>query len=114
MKAVLQKHQRRDRLNIIADIVSLTIGGSLKTQVMYRANLSFSQVNEYLPLLLELRLLAAKTTKGRTVYRTTSKGARFLRTYTEIRSLLKTKGKPEAEDNSVIYTKNGNCYKTKE
>ena len=116
MKAVLQLHspRRRDRMHIIADIVGITIGGSLKTQVMYKANLSFAQVNEYLPFLLHVKLVAATITKGKKVYRATPKGTKFISSYTKINDLLKTEGKHTEENNSLIYTRNGNCYKTKE
>ena len=106
--------QRRDRMHIIADLVGITVNGKGKARIMRGANLSFAQVNEYLPYLLELKLVVAKTTNGRTVYSATSKGTRFLSTYTEIRGLLKTEGRRGAEDNSVVYAKNGNFYKTKE
>jgi len=66
-------------MHIIADIVGITIGGSLKPQVMYRANLSFTQVNEYLPFLLQVKLVTSTTTNGKRVYKATSKGTRFLR-----------------------------------
>ena len=42
--------KRRDRLYIIAEILEIAREGTLKTQVMYRANLSFTQLNDYLGL----------------------------------------------------------------
>lgn len=107
-------HKRRDRLHIIADILGIAISGSLKTQIMYKANLSFAQVNEYIPFLLEVKLIAASFQSKKTVYKATSKGTRFLHNYTKIKDLLKTEGKQKAESNPLIYTKDGNCYKTKE
>jgi predicted transcriptional regulator len=106
--------KRRDRLHIIADILGIAIGGSLKTQIMYKANLSFAQLNEYLSFLLEVKLIAASFQNKKTVYKATSKGTRFLHNYTKIRDLLKTEGKQKAESNPLIYTRDGNCYKTKE
>jgi predicted transcriptional regulator len=106
--------KRRDRLHIIADILGIAIGGSLKTQIMYKANLSFAQLNEYLSFLLEVKLIAASFQSEKTVYNATSKGTRFLHNYTKIRDLLKTEGKQKAESNPLIYTRDGNCYKTKE
>ena len=116
MKEALEinSRQRRDRMQIVADILGITIGGSLKTRIMYQANLSFAQINEYLPFLLEAKLVVAIVQNGKTGYKTTSKGKGFLHDYTRIKDLLKTEGKQKTESNPLIYTKDGNCYKTKE
>ena len=116
MKEALEinSRQRRDRMHIIADILGIAIIGSLKTQIMYQANLSFAQLNEYLSFLLEVKLIVAIVHNGKTVYKTTSKGKGFLHNYTRIKDLLKTEGEQKAESNLLIYTKDGNCYKTKE
>jgi predicted transcriptional regulator len=110
----INSRQRRDRLHIIADILVIAISGSLKTQIMYKANLSFAQLNEYLSFLLEVKLIAASFQGKKTVYKATSKGTRFLHNYTKIKDLLKKEGEQKAESNPLIYTKDGNCYKTKE
>ena len=47
--------------------------GKAKTQVMYRATLSFKQLNDYLRLLLHANLLEKKI-EGRTTLKTTEKG----------------------------------------
>jgi len=110
----INSRERRDRLHIIADILGIAIGGSLKTQIMYKANLSFAQLNEYLSFLLEVKLIAASFQNKKTVYNATSKGTRFLHNYTKIKGLLKTEGKRKGESDLLIYTKDGNCYKTRE
>ena len=116
LKEVLEFNlrKRRDRLHIIADILGIAIGGSLKTQIMYGANLSFAQLNEYLSFLLEVKLIAASFQSKKTVYKATSKGTRFLHNYTKIKDLLKAEGEQKAESNPLIYTKDESCYKTKE
>ena len=116
MKTVLgiNSRKRRDRLHIIADILGIAIGGSLKTRIMYGANLSFAQLNEYLSFLLETKLVESTVQDDKIVYETTSKGKSFLHNYTKIKDLLKAEGKQKAESNPQIYTKDGNCYKTKE
>ena len=58
---------------------------------MYRANLSFAQLNDYLSFLLEVGLLKETNKNEKTVYVTTRKGARFLQNYYEIRDLLRRK-----------------------
>lgn len=82
-------HKRRDHLFIMAEILEVTIDGALKTQVMYRANLSFAQLNEYLKLMQDLRLLETVKNSERTLYKTTTKGMRYLQSYRQLRDLLK-------------------------
>ncbi|MFB0567418.1 MAG: winged helix-turn-helix domain-containing protein [Candidatus Bathyarchaeia archaeon] len=100
--------KRRDRLFIMAETLEIAREGCLKTQIMYRANLSFAQLNEYLSLLLDLNLLEAVKTTERTLYKTTDKGLRYLQSYREIRELLK-KGKENnsKEANSLYLIKRG-------
>lgn len=81
--------KRRDRLYIIAEILAIAKDGSLKTQIMYRANLSFAQLNEYLDFLLKKELLKMDTNNGKTFYKTTSKGIKYLENYEEISNLLR-------------------------
>ena len=83
------QRKRRDRLYIIAEILEIAKDGTLKTQIMYKANLSFSQLNEYLSFLVGLNLLECKQTDGKTVYKTTEKGMKYLDNYKEILQLLK-------------------------
>jgi len=73
----------------MAEILEVAIDGALKTQVMYRANLSFAQLNEYLRLMLDLKLLETIRNTERVTYKTTAKGVRYLQSYREIRDLLK-------------------------
>ncbi len=100
--------KRRDRLFIMAEMLEIAREGSLKTQIMYRANLSFAQLNEYLSLLLDLHLLETVKTTEKTLYKTTDKGLRYLQSYREIRELLK-KGKENnsKEANSLYLIKRG-------
>ena len=99
---------RRDRSLIIDEILEIAKEGVLKTQIMYRANLSFAQLHEYLSLLLNLNLLEALETTGRTIYKTTDKGLRYLQSYREIRELLKKEeGNNMKEANSLHLVKRG-------
>jgi len=93
--------RRRDRLYIIAEILEVALEGVLKTQVMYKANLSFAQLNEYLHLMLDLNLLESSKNTERHVYKTTQKGIRYLESYRKIKELLKK------EDESLT-PRNGN------
>lgn len=108
--------RRRDRLYIMAEILEVTLEGSLKTQVMYKANLSFAQLNHYLRLLLDLKLLEVKENTEKTIFKTTTKGMRFLESYKQIRDLMKKgeKNGPEGANHSVFLVKRGNHVICKE
>ena len=87
------KQKRRDQLSIIANILEISRGGILKTQIMYRANLSYKQLNRYLSLLLEIGLMAQTIIEGKDTYVVTAEGAGFLGGYRELTKTLN--GKPE-------------------
>jgi len=72
----------------MAQVLNIAREGTLKTQIMYRANLSFAQLNEYLSFLQEIKLLKANTTDGRIIYRTTPKGLKYLENFAGIKDLL--------------------------
>lgn len=76
--------KRRDRLFIIAEILDIAKDGALKTQIMYKANLSFSQLNTYLNLLLGTQLLEITEKGGKNIYKTTKKGVEYMHSYKEI------------------------------
>ncbi len=73
---------RRNNLDISADILEVARGGAKKTHLVYRANLNFKLVNEYLDRLEEKGLI--EPSSG--MFYTTEKGARFLRHYGELAS----------------------------
>ena len=81
-------HKRRDRLHIMAQIIEITKDGSLKTQIMYKANLSFAQLNEYLTFLREMKLIEIAVNEDKSIYRATHKGFEYLKSYKQIRDLL--------------------------
>jgi len=84
--------KRRDKLYIIAEILEIAKEGTLKTQIMYRANLSFTQLNDYLRFLLKINLLDKVVQNDKEVYKATEKGMDFLLRYREITELLKVEG----------------------
>jgi predicted transcriptional regulator len=84
--------KRRDKLYIIAEILEIAKDGVLKTQIMYRANLSFTQLNDYLKFMLKNALLEKVLLNDKEVYKATEKGMNFLQRYREITELLKTEG----------------------
>jgi len=85
--------KRRDRHEIFAEILNTAVNGRIKTHIMYRAKLSFTQINEYLPLLVKKGLLentkADKMGQRTTIYKTTQKGLEFIESLKSIDKLLK-------------------------
>ncbi len=90
--------KRRDKLFIIAEIIEIARDGSLKTQVMYRANLSFTQLNDYLRFMMRISLLEKVLENDKEYYRATDKGLDFLQRYREINELLKTEGETSSKN----------------
>lgn len=82
--------KRRDKLYIIAEILEIAKEGTLKTQVMYKANLSFTQLNGYLKFMIKISLLDRIQNNNKEVYRASEKGIDFLERYREITELLRT------------------------
>jgi predicted transcriptional regulator len=81
--------KRRDKLGIIAEILEIAKGGTLKTQIMYKANLSFAQLNDYTKFMLKTGLLNKIRANGKDVYTATEKGVDFLQQHSELMMLLK-------------------------
>ena len=83
--------RRRDRHDIIVEILKTAMAGKIKTHIMYKAKLSYSQINEYLPSLIANGFLENVTVKQRKyskkVFRTTQKGLRFIENFESIRKL---------------------------
>jgi predicted transcriptional regulator len=94
---VQQLWERRDRLKIMAEIMEASKGSQLKTRIMYRVNLSFSQVNEYLSFLTERGFLRVHEKKGKTLYETTTKGILYIENYREMSNLLRPLEPVEAQ-----------------
>jgi len=80
--------KRRDKINIIAEITDIAKNGALKTQIMYKANLSFAQLTEYLGLLKKINILEKTNQSGKEIYTATQKGLEFLQKQQEIMQLL--------------------------
>jgi predicted transcriptional regulator len=85
--------KRRDKLSIIAEILEIAKEGTLKTQIMYKANLSYAQLNDYLKFLLKSGLLQKFINRGKDVYEVTEKGIDFLQRHCELTELLKENDK---------------------
>ncbi len=94
--------KRRDKLYIIAEILEIAKEGTLKTQIMYRANLSFTQLNDYLNFMLRINLLEKIEVNGKEMYEATEKGIDFLQRYREINEMLRTSEDGSSKNNVRI------------
>ena len=76
----------RSRTEIVAMILDAANGGATKTKIMYKAFLSYAQLKEYLSVLIENDLI--EYTTGDRTFKTTEKGMRFLRMYSQMNDLM--------------------------
>ena len=60
------------------DILCIAKKGTSKTQIMFKANLSFSQLNGYINFLVQHHFLEVIGSKSELIYKTTSKGLEFI------------------------------------
>jgi len=90
----MKLERRRSSIEVIADM--LRLGEAGKTEIMYSANMSYSQLQKYLSFLLQLGLIT-KVTVGNPVitYRVTRKGLRLLRNIEGILEMLELTGEDD-------------------
>ena len=81
-KVVVGRMKYRSRTDIVSHMLEAANGGATKTRIMYAAYLSYAQLKEYLAALMEGGLI--EYLPGEQKYRTTEKGIRFLKTYSQI------------------------------
>lgn len=76
--------RKRNGLEIIAEMLEASRQGSKKTNIMYSAKLSYELLVGYLAVLMESGLIE---TNGDRRFFITSKGARYLKEFREMRDL---------------------------
>ena len=86
-----EETKRRDRHDIIIEILKTAIEGRIKTHIMYKAKLSYAQLNEYLPHLVQNGFLENTTIKikryHKKVFKTTQKGLRLIENFETMNKL---------------------------
>ena len=75
---------RRNRIDTLCDILTISTNGIKKTHILYRANLSYRQLEKFLEVLISKELLMKEFDS----YKTTSKGVAFIEECAKIQSLL--------------------------
>lgn len=82
----------RSRTEIVAQMLSAAVKPATETKIMYDAFLSFTQVKEYLKVLVDNELLDHDDKND--VYRTADKGRRFLHIYSNIDEFVSSYKQP--------------------
>jgi predicted transcriptional regulator len=82
----------RSRTDIVAEILESANGGVTKTKIMYKAFLSYTQLQEYVSLLIENGLLEYHPQNQ--IYKTTAKGNHFMRIYDRMEGYIITHDRP--------------------
>jgi len=76
-------NNRRSEIEIIAEILTLSKDGAKSTEILYRGYLSYSQLKQYVPYLLEKEILSERIIKNGNghskIYLTTDKGVNLLK-----------------------------------
>jgi predicted transcriptional regulator len=84
------RRERRDRFDIIKDVLELCLDRPLmKTAIMYKAKLSYAQIEEFLSFCVTVGLLKNQIVGSRVVYITTQKGMKLIDMLNQVKTLLK-------------------------
>lgn len=83
-------NNRRSNIEVMADILRLGTAG--KTEIMYSANMSYRQLQQYLNFLTQREFIdTMKVGNPVTQYRVNKKGLRLLRTIDVLLEMLNSK-----------------------
>ena len=76
-------------MEIIANMLDITRNGALKTHLMYRANLSFMVVTQYLGVLEGSGLVEQVISEDepKRLYKTTAKGFQYMEVYQSLQDI---------------------------
>jgi len=85
----ISRNKNRGRLEIVKDVLSIAVAKVRKTRIMYQANLSYTQLEKYLGLLLERGMVECDDDS---CYFITWKGKEFLQIYSEYLERVKKIG----------------------
>ena len=96
MTTTSERKNNRGKIQIMGDVLALATSGIKKTHIMYRANLSYEQVQLYLGELIGKSLITQDmSSPDGVVYRTTEKGREFLLYYTRLVEFLEEEKEEE-------------------
>lgn len=92
------RRRERDRIGIIAQVLEMARDGALKSNIMWKAGLSYFMLNGYLKLMTDAELLDMESMDKKVLFKTTDKGLKFLYHCHELMGLLDAK-----EDENKLY-----------
>jgi predicted transcriptional regulator len=82
---------RRSNIEIIADMLRIGENGAGKTEIMYNANMSFSQIQKYLDYLVNQGFInKVNLDNTMTAYQVTDSGLKLLKTIDTLMDMLKS------------------------
>ena len=82
-------NRRRSNIEVIADMLRVGENGAGKTQIMYGANMSYSQIQKYLGFLLSHELITkVKVGNPSVTYHITEKGKGLLNSIDNMMEML--------------------------
>ena len=94
--SVVQGMTSRNRIDIISHILQTANGGiTTKIKMMYKTNLSYAQLKEYLMTLSDKDLLRYDLDTH--TFKTTEKGLRFLEIYNKLDHILREEGQQQQQ-----------------
>jgi len=86
---IIRQETRRGSVDIIAAILKIVLRGEgTKRGIGGGASLSFKQLRQYLPLLLEYDLLDFESREKETIYKITQKTIQFLNLHDQLNSMM--------------------------
>jgi predicted transcriptional regulator len=91
----------RTRIEIINQILEIANGGvTSKMKMMYKANLSYAQLKEYLMTLSDKNLLSYDLDTR--TFKTTERGLRFLKTYSHLDDIIRAKPPEQQQQKQAL------------
>jgi len=85
------RHRRRGEVQILTDILTLSLKGAKSTHLMYKANLSYSTLRKYLSSALRRGLVSKVCDDdGSVVYCITERGRLILERLNEVNYVLQS------------------------
>lgn len=101
MDRIIRK--KRNKFELLADLLESATGGAKKTTIMFRSNLSFHLLNKYMAFLMENGFLERKDSR----YFPTKKGLAYLNRYSQYRLLKSDLIMSQEEILSIMPVKGG-------
>ncbi|MFH1420346.1 MAG: DUF4364 family protein [Candidatus Aenigmatarchaeota archaeon] len=86
---------KRSKAGILADILRVIANnpdGAMPTHILYKANLSYKLLKQYLDMLIESEFIMNTNVKGKKKYTITQKGHEFLQQFRKLERLSKAFG----------------------